>query len=278
MFDSRLGQAPSKSICLGCWLTMPHPKYSGLVAQIRVCTEKVQRTKLKGKLPVIITAGVFKDRFILEQYSGLACIDIDGQDNTHIRDWDKVKHMMRSLPYVAYAGLSCGGNGLLVLVRIKEYESQKEDIFPIIKSDFKQFGIDVDQSKKGGSDIRYYSIDSTPYINHESIYIQPPRKLLLPKINETSKPQFTPSDTTGSLRNLIESFIQNNNRTFDYKEWIELGMGLVYEFGEDGRLYFHQLSKPDERYDYHECDRQYSEILKRDYTMVTGGTVRYLLS
>ena len=277
MFESRLEQVPSESICLGCWLTMPDPKYSGLIEQIRSCPEKDQRTKLKGKLPVITPAGVFLDRYILEEYSGLACIDIDGQDNLHIKDWDKVKRMMRSFSYVTFAGLSCGGNGLLVLVRIKEYKTQKVDIFPIIQNEFKQFGLTLDKTRKGGTDIRYYSYDHSPYVNENAIFIEPPRMRVLPQFNYTRKPQFNAIDTTGNLKGIIESYIQTNSRTFDYHEWIELAMGLAYEFGEDGREYFHQLSKPDSCYDYNQCDRQYSEILIRDYTKITGGTIRYLL-
>jgi len=278
MFESRLRQVPTKSICLGCWLSKPHPEYSGLVEEIRACDDKAKRTKLKGKLPVIMPAGVFKDRYILEEYSELACIDIDGKDNLHIQDWDKVKHMMRSLIYVAYAGLSCGGNGLLVLVRIKDYESQKVDVFPQIRADFRQFGITLDKTRKGGSDLRYYSIDPSPYVNDKAIYIEPPRKLVLPKVNETRKPQFKAVDTTGNLKSFIETYLQTKSSEFDYDDWIRLGMGLVFELKEEGRYYFHELSKPDSRYDYKECDRLYTDLMKRGYQKVTGGTIRMLLS
>ena len=278
MFESRLRQVPTKSICLGCWLSKPHPRYSGLVEEIRACEDKAKRPELKGRLPVIMPAGVFKDRYVLEEYSGLACIDIDGKDNQHIQDWNKVKHMMRSLLYVAYAGLSCGGNGLIVLVRIEKFENQKTDIFPIIHDDFKQFDIAVDVSKKGGSDLRYYSIDPSPYVNDKAICIEPPRKLVLPKVNETQKPQFNAVDTTGNLKRFIETYLQTKSSEFDHDDWIRLGMGLVYEFKEDGRHYFHELSKPDSRYDYKECDRLYTDLMKRGYQKVTGGTIRMLLS
>ena len=107
-----------------------------------------------------------------KQYSGLACIDIDGQDNPHIRDWDQGQTYDEKLAICSLRrGLSCGGQWSVGISKNQEYESQKEDIFPIIRSDFKQFGIDVGPNpKKGGSDIRYYSLDSTPYINHE-VYI-----------------------------------------------------------------------------------------------------------
>jgi hypothetical protein len=48
----------------------------------------VERAKLKAMLPAITPAGVFGDRFTIEQYSGLACIDIDGQDNPQVEDWE----------------------------------------------------------------------------------------------------------------------------------------------------------------------------------------------
>lgn len=277
MFESRLEKVPSKSICLGCWLTMPHPKYSELVEQIRSCPEKDQRTKLKGKLPVITAAGVFKDRYILEQYSGLACIDIDGQDNLHIKDWDKVKRMMRSLSYVAYAGLSCGGNGLMVMARIKQYESQKTELYPIIRADFNHFGIKLDETRKGGSDIRYYSIDYSPYVNHNALVLEKPRKAITPKTNTTEHVVWSEFNRTGDLKAFLGNYIQSNSQEFGYAEWIRIGIALANELGEEGRHYFHELSKPDQRYKPGECDKVYSDLLNRKYDEVSGGTIRFLL-
>lgn len=277
MFESRLEQVPSKSICLGCWLTMPRPKYSGLVEQIRTCPEKDQRTKLKGKLPVITPAGVFQDRNILEEYSGLACIDIDGQDNLHIKDWEKVKRKMRSFSYVAYAGLSCGGNGLLVLVRIKEYKTQKVDIFPIIQAEFKQFGLTLDETRKGGNDIRYYSYDHSPYINHNAMVLEKPRKAITPKTNTTEHVVWSEFNRTGDLKAFLGNYIQSNSQEFGYAEWIRIGIALANELGEEGRFYFHELSKPDQRYKMVECDKVFSDLLQRKYDQVSGGTLRFLL-
>ena len=135
----------------------------------------------------------------------------------------------------------------------------------------------MDVSKKGGSDLRYYSIDPSPYVNDKAMYIEPPRKLVQPKVNETRKPQFKAVDTTGNLKSFIETYIQTKSSEFDYDDWIRLGMGLVFELKEEGRHYFHELSKPDSRYDYKECDNLYSDLMKRGYQKVTGGTIRMLL-
>jgi hypothetical protein len=277
MFKSVQKTVPVNSICLGCWLTKPHPEYLGIVSEIRSCTEKVERAKLKAMLPAITPAGVFGDRFTIEQYSGLACIDIDGQDNPQVEDWEKVKRIMRTFLYVAYAGLSCGGNGLIVLVRVKEFDQQKQVIFPVIEKDLLQFGIKLDGSKKGGNDMRYYSYDPVPYINQNPLILEKPRKVIAPKTNATEHVVWTESDRTGDLRAFLANYIKNYSREFEYAEWIRLGIALANEIGEEGRHYFHELSKPDQRYKARECDKVYSDLLNRKYDQVSGGTLRFLL-
>ena len=118
------------------------------------------------------------------------------------------------------------------------------------------------------------SPDSGDYIGT----LNPDKKLVLPKVNETQKPQFNAVDTTGNLKRFIETYLQTKSSEFDYDDWIRLGMGLVFELKEEGRYYFHELSKPDSRYDYKECDRLYTDLMKRGYQKVTGGTIRMLLS
>ncbi len=276
MFESVQKIDPLKSICLGCWLTKPHPEYSGIIEELRSCSEKDQRKIIKAKLPAITPSGVFKDRLHLEKYSGLACIDIDGQDNPHILNWNKAKKTMRSLMYIGYAGLSCGGNGLVLLVRIKEYENHKE-LFNQIEKDLLLFGLYVDPSKKGGNDMRYYSVDLNPYINERAVFIEPARKQIQPLISFTKTPEFKAFDIAGDLKTYIERFIQNQSRIFDYNDWLRLGIALVNEFGEEGREYFHQLSEPDPRYNNAKCEKMYNDLMNRKYTEITGGTIKHLL-
>lgn len=69
----------------------------------------------KKALPAITPLGVFSQRSAsgLLEYSGFVCIDVDGKDNPHVRDWDVLKEQLgRQFPSLYYAGLSCSGRGI----------------------------------------------------------------------------------------------------------------------------------------------------------------------
>jgi hypothetical protein len=279
LFKSVQSKFPEHDICLGCWLQMHHPTHSKTIQKIRNIQDADSKRELKKNLPAITPAGTFENRHIIKNFSGLYCLDIDGNDNPQINNWESPKKWMIALPFVVYCGLSASGKGLLVLIKIPDYLDQK-DKYPNIAGAFMQFGLKTDNSKKGGNDLRYYSWDPEPYTNHNARSFN--GKFLK---YEDDKPQKKSSislniyttNTTSDLKQFIKSFIASNTREFDYREWIELAMGLANELGEDGRELFHKLSEPDSRYEYHKCDKQYSEIMKRDYTAITGGTIRYLL-
>ena len=279
LFKSVQSKFPEHDICLGCWLHKPHPRHIKTIQQIRNTQDANTKRELKKNLPAITPSGTFENRYTIKNFSGLHCLDIDGHDNPKINNWESPKKWMTALPFVVYCGLSASGKGLLVLIKITDYLNQKYK-YPNIAGAFMQFGLKTDNSKKGGNDLRYYSWDPNPYINHNAItfngkFIK--YEDVTPQIEYSNSMNSLTTNTTGDLKEFIKSFISNNSREFNYCEWIELAMGLAYEFGEDGREYFHQLSKPDSRYDYHQCNKQYSEILIRDYTKITGGTIRYLL-
>lgn len=58
--------------------------------------------------------------------------------------------------------------------------------------------------------------------------------------------------------------------TGDYEQWRNIGFGLVQLFGEEGREYFHRLSRLSSKYDKLYADEQYTA-----YTRSSNGTVTY---
>ena len=47
-----------------------------------------------------------------------------------------------------------------------------------------------------------------------------------------------------------------------YENWFKVGSALAHEFGEEGRFWFHMVSRVYENYDEGECDIQYNRCLK----------------
>ena len=48
----------------------------------------------------------------------------------------------------------------------------------------------------------------------------------------------------------------------EYKDWVELGFALVDGFGEDGREYYHRISRLHSDYQREKTDKQYTHCLQ----------------
>ena len=140
-----------------------------------------------------------------------------------------------------------------------------------------QDAVKLDGSKKGGNDLRYYSYDSALFINQNAVILEKPSKVSDPKTNTTEYVVWSEFDRPGDLKVFLGNYIQSNIGEFEYTEWIRIGIALANQLGEEGRYYFHELSKPDQRYKAGECDKVYSDLLHRKYDQVSGGTLRFLL-
>lgn len=64
--------------------------------------------------------------------------------------------------------------------------------------------------------------------------------------------------------------------TTDYNDWLKVGFALAGEFGEGGRVYFHDISSLYPGYDQAESDTKYTECLKSDSGRTDISTLFYL--
>ena len=64
--------------------------------------------------------------------------------------------------------------------------------------------------------------------------------------------------------------------TADYNDWLKVGFALAGEFGEGGRVYFHDISSLYPGYDQAESDTKYTECLKSDSGRTDISTLFYL--
>ena len=106
-------------------------KWKHLSDKVRAEKEKAKRDKLKQQLlPAFTPSGVFKENERKDEglikHSGMMCIDIDGDDNPDINDWENVMFQLGKLPEVAFAGLSVSGNGGFAMIPITHPNIHKE--------------------------------------------------------------------------------------------------------------------------------------------------------
>jgi hypothetical protein len=67
----------------------------------------------------------------------------------------------------------------------------------------------------------------------------------------------------------------NTDITAGYQNWLHLGFALESEFGENGRKYFHAISRFHSDYSPRECDWQYTECLEHNGSGISIGTFFY---
>lgn len=243
-------------------------KWKKEVEQVRASTGE-ERKNIKRQLPAFYPSGVFrgKEAKDLVQHSGFICIDIDGKDNEGAQDFSRLKDLVRSVPYVAYCGLSVSGTGYFCLIPIADSRKHKE-YFRALAEAFRACGIQVDRACSNVNRLRFVSYDAAPYINTGAI----PYDTVLPISPREQNRQSLSSDEAKKIEALISDIKKRQvDITGDYKQWFEILSALASTFGEAGREYAHEISSMYNGYSPSETDRQYSECLKHgyDYSIAT---------
>lgn len=273
-FENATSVVP-KNVDLFQWLTTENNK--SLVEKIRNAVDSNLRSQLKKQLPCITPSGIFKKRAKneLKKHSGFICIDIDIKDNKELENFHDLKDLIKDLDCVAYCSLSVSGEGNFALIPLSNTEKHKEH-FESLKVDFKTCGIEIDSSCSDVSRLRFASYDEKPYINlnakpyNKIIPVKSSKSFVVKKINATMNPTGISGDVE-KLINEIES--KEVDITENYKTWFAIGCSIAKKFGENGREYFHRISRYHQSYSIENTNTQYSACLnnkdKNEYNIET---------
>lgn len=235
------------------------------ITKIRATEDKVVRSALKRQLLCATISGMFEPTRSgknLKEHSSFICLDIDGQDNSNIKDWEQLKWQLAAIQQIAYAGLSVSGKGLFLLIPIK-YPSCHKGHFLQLSEDFSQMGITLDRNCSDICRLRTKSLDDHPYVNeHALVY----NKV---KVIERPKPSFVADISVNSGSNIIGQVAQcckliaekGIDITSTYDSWMKVGFALA-SLGESGRQFFHLCSSQNEKYDKRETDRKFDNLQK----------------
>lgn len=203
----------------------------------------------RSEIPGFTASGTFpKTRKAAElgKHSGFIAMDFDDVD-IDIRD------ELFADDYTHAGFVSVGGSGLCVLVRIEP--GKHEDAFKGLEHYYyTKYGLQVDQSCKDVSRLRFVSSDPDLVINPESKqfkqYLEKP-KGRKPKI----KAVVTSDHDIEFVLKQIEA--DRKDLTQDYQTWIEIAFALQSEYGADGEQYFHRISQFHSEYDPEKCTKKY---------------------
>lgn len=137
------------------------------IEQIRSLTDKSQRDKLKGTLPMVTFSGLFgesRKKEHIAHYSELICIDID---NLKELQHKRIEIQADQFTYALF--LSPSGNGLKVLIKVQGQKENHLLLFENIKKYYKNnFNVEIDRSCKDISRGAFLSFDPEIFINSNS--------------------------------------------------------------------------------------------------------------
>ena len=234
------------------------------VEEIRACTDKARRRELKSKLPAITPSGVFSKRCNagLIKHSGIICIDIDGDQNPHIRNLEAQKSIISDLVGLWYVGLSASGNGLFLLFRVK-YPEKHAEHFAALARELQYRGLTVDATCKDIARLRGASYDPNPYYNPDAGMFSDTLLLNHTPVRHTPPPPSKSDLTALRVRKLVSRIEQAGVNIADYyPDWYSIGRALASEFGELAREWYHVISAQSSKYNARECDRQYNRCIR----------------
>lgn len=142
------------------------------VERVRNAKNKDEMDVLKKSLPGITVSGVFtvRNKAGLSEPNGLILLDIDGKQNLHHTDMEKLKHLVFELPYVRLAMLSCSSGGVLAVVELADYRNHYLH-FLALQEDLAAINVNIDASCKDISRFRFATNDQAPlYRDKAEIY------------------------------------------------------------------------------------------------------------
>lgn len=263
--------------------------------------DEEQQKKLKEKLPMITVSARYDGRRInknIVEKTGLICLDFDEEDNP--ASINELPTLLRSLQYVAYFAQSSRGQGYYAIVPIDDPDKHFE-YWESLRMAFEKKGYMVDPSTSDIGRTRFVSYDDNFYENPSvSVYkgshfgqevadvTTAPTFMSEPVITDASS--FYDYELTRKpvhdqllyILNAATTIIDKGHMDAlpDYDSWFKMGLALAYNLGEEGRYFFHALSRWYPRYKRKECDSQYNKCLraKREGKLCGIGTVMTILS
>ena len=248
---------------------------SGIVIKLRgIKDEKEARSYKASKFDHCTFSGIFTHRKEdgLVQHSGLLCLDFD-----HLDDVESVFQKLISDPRCPTALLfrSPSGDGLKWVVPIDVDQMSHEDWFYALSSYVHDtYGLEADNHCKDVCRACFLPRDVNVYMD-EDVFSKP----LFAPYAVSSDPEPVRETVAGddSFEAVVERIedVQVDIAP-DYNQWLSLGFALSDYLGEDGREYFHRLSRFNQKYDERDTDKQYDNCLNARKDGITIGTFFYL--
>jgi hypothetical protein len=229
-------------------------EWAKIVAECRAIVDKDERDAFKRTMPTTTLSGEFTTRSNdgLVIHSEYLNIDLDDVENII-----QVKKALEKDKYVYSVFRSTSGTGLRVIFKIEP--NRHADAFKAISSYLWNIYSQVsDHNGIALSKPYVVSDDATLYLNPDSVpvfkrYI---KETQIKKMNDFVH-------TSGDFDSIIKQIVGRGiNICEDYQDWLKVGFAISSQFGEDGRNYFHEVSRQSSKYKYESANKQYTYCVR----------------
>ena len=179
-------------------------------------------------------------------------------------DFDRLKNIFKEMPSCFYVGYSVSSDGkevkdgMYVVIRLKKNTPLKK-AFKFFRNKLKRIGVNLDESCKDYTRLRFFSHDSSAFFNPTAKPFNLPAKVV--KKAYSGPGNATQSDTDKVLA--IIKIIEDNSIdiTSSYEDWYKIAGALFAAFGDAGRDYFHRVSRFHKEYKQKAADRKFDNCM-----------------
>jgi hypothetical protein len=230
-------------------------KWEDIVNKCRNIREKEERDAFKRTMPTACLSGAFSYRSdaSLVTHSQIIAMDLDEIENLNV-----IKNQFKKDKYVFSVFMSTSGFGLRVLFKI-EPNKHKEAFKGLCQYIYEKYGQPCDPNSSVSKPY-VVSFDPDLYLNPDYENIPTFKKYVKETVIKNVPAYIHNEDDFHSVYKQV--IARGVNICDSYDDWIKIGFGLSEQFGEEGRLYFHELSKMSDKYKFDSCNKQYDACLR----------------
>lgn len=248
--------------------------YKKEILAIRNESDKSKQNELKKQLPAVTISGLFSNQHKNENlvsHSGLIQIDIDDLEKNRL--W-KLREKFKTDKYTLACFLSPSGNGLKLIFKIPaSIETHLQSFLAIEKYFLDVYKQQIDKSCKDVSRLMFISSDANIYSNFESEIFTDFYSNIKPITKNPNQKKQISNDVCTDIENCIIQIEQRQiDITNNYEDWLKIGFALSDATGENGRGFYHRISRQSTKYKSSECDIQYSKCTNGKSNGISKGT------
>ena len=256
----------------------------------KITNQAANREYKAANFPFVTFSGVFESRKEkgLTEHSGLMVFDFD-----HLPEPETLKMQLLTDQHFETELLftSPNGNGLKWIISVDVTRYSHNLWFDAVSRYIaKTYSVEVDKSGRDVCRVCFLSYDPDAFMHprHGRMDRFFPADIWLVKRSrfdlekwlpqpETRKQLFQKPKTETRLQHEVEVVLRrienfNIDLTCSYEDWLKMGFAFADELGEEGREYFHRVSRFNHGYHPTECDRQFDKCLQGKKTGITIRT------